>query len=456
MAGWLREKWCCCQLEKYHKDYASGLRYRLSSTNWITPASFPFAFAPQRSSFIKIPASSFLVPSIIEALQNSNKYKDIVEIVPGEADTFCASYVSQHGGIILTGDSDLLVHEIGIDSSVSFFQDVELSSKADPWMLQSQVFHAGSIVKRLGLPPSHGIRALAFEIVMDSHGTFSKLLKQATTLSAIKQHKGMYADFVKEYLPVDFDLAIFDSTLVKRSLVKTALQALDPRVFGERRKSIFEHKRQASTSRGREWEIPAASDISRACTEVLTFLRGSQTKLEGQCIADTWTSVAFIQDAEWSESIDKVSLGKKVLAGLGASNSDDISPKKSELNWDKIHFMAEIQGSYYSFRILKQLTTFSILIGGRESVSGPLLELNDLLQDLPSLNTHNGFEKLDYMLTTIKESILEDSYQEKELSASISAEKSKQRKKRKRDQLTSSRTANKKPTNPFDVLGSDW
>ncbi|APA15918.1 hypothetical protein sscle_15g106880 [Sclerotinia sclerotiorum 1980 UF-70] len=510
------------QLEKYHKDYASGLRYRLSSTNWITPASFPFAFAPQRSSFIKIPASSFLVPSIIEALQNSNKYKDIVEIVPGEADTFCASYVSQHGGIILTGDSDLLVHEIGIDSSVSFFQDVELSSKADPWMLQSQVFHAGSIVKRLGLPPSHGIRALAFEIVMDSHGTFSKLLKQATTLSAIKQHKGMYADFVKEYLPVDFDLAIFDSTLVKRSLVKTALQALDPRVceyvlqfpyfmrclglsqsssasqdranniniflpflidcpsrtnawemsasirqlaygcmnlilpVGERRKSIFEHKRQASTSRGREWEIPAASDISRACTEVLTFLRGSQTKLEGQCIADTWTSVAFIQDAEWSESIDKVSLGKKVLAGLGASNSDDISPKKSELNWDKIHFMAEIQGSYYSFRILKQLTTFSILIGGRESVSGPLLELNDLLQDLPSLNTHNGFEKLDYMLTTIKESILEDSYQEKELSASISAEKSKQRKKRKRDQLTSSRTANKKPTNPFDVLGSDW
>ncbi|CAD6448922.1 8dc2c281-2d3b-46c5-9076-6c1ff1bdf83d [Sclerotinia trifoliorum] len=509
------------QLEKYHKDYASGLGYRFSSTSWITSASFPFAFAPQRSSFVKLPASSFLVPSIIEALQNTNKYRDIVEIVPGEADTYCASYVSQHGGIILTGDSDLLVHEIGTDSSVSFFQDVEVSSEADPWMLQSQVFHVGSIVKRLRLPSSHGICALAFEIVMDSHGTFSKLLKQATTLSAIKQHKGMYVDFVKEYLPVDFDLAIFDPTLVKRSSVKTALQALDPRVceyvlqfpylmrclglsqsssasqdganiniflpflidcpsrtnawemsasirqlaygcmnmilpVGERRNSIFEHKRQANTSRGREWEIPAASDIPRACMEVLTFLRESRTKLEGQCIADSWSSIAFIQDAEWSESIDKVSLGKKVLAGLRASNPNDTSPKKSDLDWDKIHFMAQIQGSYYSFRILKQLTTFLILIGGRGSVSGPLLELNDLLQDLPSLNAHNGFEKLESMLTTMKESILEDSYQEKQLSASISAEKSKQKKKRKRDQLTSSRTANKKPTNPFDVLGSDW
>ncbi|KAJ8060732.1 hypothetical protein OCU04_011036 [Sclerotinia nivalis] len=510
------------QLEKYHKDYASGLRYRLSSTNRTTPASFPFAFAPQRSSFTKLPASSFLVPSIIEALQNSNKYRDIVEIVPGEADTFCAGYVSQYGGTVLTGDSDLLVHEIGTDSSVSFFQDVEVSSKADTWMLQSQVFHAGSIVKRLGLPPSYGIRALAFEIVMDSHGTFSKLLKQAITLSAIKQHKGMYADFVKEYLPVDIDLATFDSALVKCSFVKTALQALDPRVceyvlqfpyfmrclglsqsssasqdsanniniflpflidcpsrtnawemsasirqlaygcinlilpVGERRTSIFEHKRQANTSRGREWEIPAASDISRACTEVLTFLHESRIKLEGQCIADSWTSISFIQDAEWSESIDKVSLSKKVLAGLGTLNPDDTSPKKSELDWDKIHVMAQIQGSYYSFRILKQMTTFLILIGGRGSVSGPLLELNNLLQDLPSLKAHVGFEKLDSMLTTMQESILEDSCQEKELSASISAEKSKEKKKRKGDQLTSSRTANKKPTNPFDVLGSDW
>ncbi|KAI9642606.1 hypothetical protein NHQ30_009411 [Ciborinia camelliae] len=489
------------QLEKYHKEYTSGLRYRPSSTNRTTSASFPFGFAPQRPNFTKLPASSFLVPSIIEALQNSNKYKHLVALVPGEADTYCASYLSRYGGIVLTGDSDLLVHEIGTSGSVSFFQDVEVSSEADSWALQSRIFDAGSIVKRLGLPSSYGIRALAFEIVIDCHGSFPKLLKQAITSTAINQHKDMYEDFVKEYLPVDIDVATSNPALVKSSVVKTALQVLDPRIceyvlqfpyfmqclgisqpsnvpqdsakdiniflpflidspsrtnawemstsirqlaYGcinvilpveERRRSVFEHKRQAKASRGREWEIPAASDISEACTEVLRSLHKTQVKLEGQSIADSWTSIAFLQDAEWSESIDKTSLGKKVLARLRILDPDNT---QSEWDWDKIHLMAQIQGSYYSFRILMQMTTFLILIGGRKSVPEPLLQLNDMLRGLPSLDDLNGFRQLDSTLKTMKEWMLGDSGQGKESLAAAP----KQKKKRKRDQLNPSVTAN--------------
>ncbi|QSZ32364.1 hypothetical protein DSL72_001938 [Monilinia vaccinii-corymbosi] len=506
-------------LEKYHQDCSSGVEYRLSATSRTPPPSFPFAFAHPRNKFTKLPASSFLVPSIIESLQKSNKYKHLVEVVPGEADTYCASYLSRYGGIVLTGDSDLLVHEMGTNGSVSFFQDVEISSKASSWELQSQVFNAGSIIERLGLPPSHGIRALAFEIIMDCHGTFSKLLKQAITLTAVNQHKEMYEDFVKEYLLVEIDVGTFDSGLVNSSVVKTALQALDPRIceyvlqfpyfmkclglpqpsstsedsvkniniflpflidspsrtnawemsayirqlaYGcinvilpveERRTSVFEHKRQANASRGREWEIPAAPDIPGACAEILRFIHESRSKLGGQSFTDSWTSVAFLQDAEWSESIDKVCLSRKILAGLQTVDPDDTSRNASEWDWDKIHIMAQIQGSYYSFRVLKQIITFLILIGGRRPIPRPLLQLNDILQDLPDVNTLIGFEQLDSMLM-MKGSILGDLIQEKEPSAAAPAEESKGKKKRKRDHA--SITANKKSTNPFDLLGSDW
>ncbi|KAK6603698.1 DNA replication initiation factor cdc45 [Botrytis cinerea] len=468
------------QLEKYHKEYASGLRYRLSSTNRTTSTSFPFAFSPQRPNFTKLPASSFLVPAIIEALQNSSKYKHLVAIVPGKR-----------------------IHIVPA-ISVSFFQDVEVSSTADSWTLQSQIFHAGSIIKRLGLPPSYGIRALAFEIFMDCHGSFSKLLKQAIALTAINQHQNMYQDFVKEYLPVDIDVVTLGSELLKPSVVKAALQVLDPRIceyvlqfpyfmkclglfhsssgskdganninvflpflidspsrtnawemstsirqlaYGcinlllpveERTTSVFENKRQANASRGREWEIPSASDISEACIEVINFLHETRSKHKGQSVADHWTSISFAQDAEWSESIDKVSLGKKVLAGLQISDPDDTIR------------------SHYSFRILKQMITFLTLIGGRNSVPLPLLQLNDMLQNLPCLSDLNGFEKMDSILRTMKETILGDSSQKIGISTATSAEVSKQKKKRKRDNSNKTGTANKKPTNPFDVLGTDW
>ncbi|KAG4025171.1 hypothetical protein MFRU_064g00080 [Monilinia fructicola] len=509
-------------LEKYHKDYSSGLRYRLSSTTRTTPAAFPFAFAHQRNKFTKLPASSFLVPSVIEALQKSNKYKHLVEIVPGEADTYCASYLNRYGGIVLTGDSDLLVHEIGTHGSVSFFQDVEVLSKANSWELKSQIFNAGSIIERLGLPPSHGIRALAFEIIMDCHGSFSKLLKQAIALTAINQHKAMYEDFVKEYLPVEIDVGTLDSGLVEASVVKNALQVLDPRIceyvlqfpyltrclglsqpsstsqdcvkniniflpflidspsrtnawemstsirqlaYGcinlilpveERRTSVFEHKRQANASRGREWEIPATSGIPGACAEVLRFLHESRINSEGQSITDSWTFTAFLQEAEWSQSIDKGCLGKQILKGHQNLDPDHISRKASEWDWDMIHLMAQIQGSYYSFRILKQMINFLVLIGRRGTIAQPLLQLNDILQDLPCLSALDGFEQMDSMLTTMKGSILGGLGQEKEPSVAAPAEASKDKKKRKRDQTKAPVTANKKSTNPFELLGSDW
>lgn len=509
-------------LEMYHKTYLSGLRYRPASTNRTTPPTFPFAFAPQNSRHMKLPVSPFLVPAIIEALQASDKYKHLVEIVPGEADSYCASYLSHYGGIVLTGDSDLLVHEIGINGSVSFFQDVEVLSKSDLWALQTQLFHAGSIIERLSLNTSYGIRALAFEITMDCHGSFPKLSKRATTLTAVNQHKAMYEDFVKEYLPININVVTPESALIKVSVVKTALQALDPRIceyilqypyimrclghsqsssisqdstkdinvflpflidspsrtnawemstsvrelayscinlilpIEECRATVFEHGRQAKASRGREREILGAPVLPKVCAELTKFLHEIRAKNGGQSNVEFWTSMAFIQDTRWSESMDKVSLSKTVLAGL-TLNPHGTPSEQSEWDWDKIHVMALVHGFYYSFRILKQMLSFVILILGRGPIPKSILQLNELIQDLPSLNSLGGFEKLEFMLSNLKErSPVGDLSPKDEPSVSATVNASQQKKKRKRDKSNLLPPANKKSANPFDVLGTDW
>ena len=78
----------------------------------------------------RLPKPPFLVPAVIEALRNSQDWAPLIQVVPGEADTYCAQDVRQNGGIVLTSDSDLLVQDLGADGRVSFFWDVEYISSA--------------------------------------------------------------------------------------------------------------------------------------------------------------------------------------------------------------------------------------------------------------------------------------------------------------------------------------
>jgi XPG domain containing len=107
------------------------------------PASLP-------ASLRLLPAPPFMVPAAIEYLRSRlkapmsvSKHRPssttpnpqiphpclpIAQVVPGEADTYCAVHAKKTGAAILTSDSDLLAYDLGEEASVILFPSLEIST----------------------------------------------------------------------------------------------------------------------------------------------------------------------------------------------------------------------------------------------------------------------------------------------------------------------------------------
>jgi hypothetical protein len=436
-------------------------------------------------------------------------------MVPGEADAFCASYLSKHGGIVLTGDSDLLVHDLGADGSVTFFKDIEVTLENGGATLLSQIYHAADIVERLDLPQTDGIRALAFEIIIDSHGSFRKLLAQAKISNAVRQHQTTYESFVKEYLPMKIDGGHHTSVAKDLSALRMAFQHLDTRIseyilqfpylmnkLGEgqdipnskettdiflpflidspaktnawematsirqlaygcvnlvvpavdHKYTVFEHRRQLKTSRGREWQIPSPADLPEACGNIITFLENVQHNLLNRPAINFWSAVAFTQDVDISLTLGKMVLSKQLL-------SSSFSRKKNQMTWDRIHWTAQVHGSYYSFRILKQIIGFVVTVGDRAALPETLLRLHELLQSLPSLlvsqvdDIGNIEELRPLAVKASSDELVNENEQGSFTKQKVSSKRSKKnKKKRKREQAIVGEEGGGRSNNPFELL----
>lgn len=391
----------------------------------------------------KIPALPFLVPAVIEKLQSTPKYGAITIVQPGEADLFCARYVKENGGIVVTGDSDLLVHDLGTAGSVAFLKDLNVAENLNRKTLRCHVYEIATIVERLALKPSHGIRPLAFEMVMDAHASFPNLVQRAKGCKAMTEHAGLYADFAAEYLALPQDWRVVNG--LPPTDLQAKLRSLDPRIsefalqfpvlaaqadapigrperiflpflidcpsktsaweastatrqlaYGLlnlttppqsslRVSSIIEHRRQQSKeSRGREWALPNAEQIEEACQN-LWELHNKITEKLGVTGDATWRAVAFYQDLELAASTEKASLGAAVTA---AGNHN------KRLNWAAIHFSAQLQGSYYSLRMLKQVLGLVTALHSYPTTSelpAPIIRLHAKLGCLGSLESLNTF-----------------------------------------------------------------
>lgn len=475
----------------------------------------------------KIPALPFLVPAVIEKLQATPKYAAITIVQPGEADLYCARYLKEHGGIVLTGDSDLLVHDLGTAGSVAFFKDLNVAENLNRKSLRCQVYEIGTIVERLALKPSHGIRPLAFEMVMDAHASFLNLVQRAKGCKAMTEYPVLYAEFAEEYLALPNDVHVEDSSTSSPDSIQSRLRSLDPRISEfvlqfplpaaaahlpfERQEgheiqiflpflidcpsktsaweastatrqlaygllnlitppqhqvsSIIEHRRQQSKeSRGREWALPNPEQIEEAVHSLFLLcgrIRG-ELMITGKA---AWRAIAFHQDLELAESTGKSSLGEIVTAA-GTHNE--------RLSWDVIHFSAQLQGSYYSLRMLKQVLSIVNACKTAAELSPSLVALSLKLDKLGSLDTLPGFyndlrsfsgaedRRIIKTLSTWLES--EEDVAEKEEAARIKKREAAERKKEKRNKSKRKRGASgedkgivpmaeRQKTNMFELLG---
>lgn len=413
-----------------------------------------FGTSALRANLGTLPPLPFLVPAVLEGLVRSETYKDIVEVVPGEADLYCAKYVSEMGGLILTGDSDLLVHDLGAEGAVSFFKDV-VSQTDEHSDLSSEIYQPAAIAKRLALPTSHGLQSLAFEIFMDTHGTFPKLVSKAKSTESMWTFPKLYAEFITEYRQLPEKLLTNDE---ETSQAIAVLQAMDPRIseyvlqfpsvaliaaqvpceqaadsmhiflpfildcpirtnaweistptrqlaYGlmnlivpeaERKSTVFEHRRQQNKSNGLELAVPSIAEISQACKTLSNHLMQLREKMRFPSEFEFWTAVAIHQELESASLRDKASM----IEGLIKQYQRARDMLQNNLNWEAIHLLAQCHSSYYSFRILKQISRLVVVQGGA-SIPEIILTLEQQLKALPNLTALPSYGDVSAMVKEI-------------------------------------------------------
>lgn len=409
------------------KAFQSG-HPRDCSRAYLSPTSdsIPELFSTARPTGKPFLPPSFHVPAIIDALKTAPSYQSLVRLVPGEADAYCAQHLLQHGGTVLTSDSDLLAHDLG-DGRVVFFREIYLDGNSQ---LACATLSPRQISKRLGFF-SNDLCRFAYERKCCFHSTLPQILQSCR--KPIKDVVG-YEKFCQEYLHHETcPLA----TSSEGSLVP--IDSLDPRLselilqFGlendnspdPRELKIFLPILVEDPGRGSAWEqstptrqlaytlarwlIPGSDSstqeyrrvntqvqkgrevllltkpIARAFAEELAAI---MTQLNEETNNDdelSWQTLCLYTEIRESFEKDKKSPVLQVLQQPG----DLLRDKAGKINWEIIHFTARFQASYYSFRMLKQVTN---LFPETEKDS-TVVSLQNMLLSFPELPKFPDLEK---------------------------------------------------------------
>ncbi|QLI70150.1 uncharacterized protein G6M90_00g073130 [Metarhizium brunneum] len=338
----------------------------------------------------------FLVPAVLNCLRESTQYRKITEVVPGEADHFCAANVSKYGGVLITSDSDLLVHNLG-EGQVAFFRDLHAESGHCFKFLS---FAPRQIFDKVGLAYPEKAIQLAYERKMVPQATLSRLIDICSKPAPLSAD---YIEFVENYTTSEEVVC-----LQKVGLEVPNLNDLDPRVselvleFYSRRSGMSMNSsirmflppltecpglRSAwdKSTPIRQLAYSIGSHIlprNDGCLQVREFRRvesishaGRQVRLLPTnlmreylddilscaecCGADIqrdgikfWVFLAMALDKLESIRKGEETLTEtidKYFVGLTAKSGD------TSVAWGIVHIAAQMQGTLYSLRVLQQM-----------------------------------------------------------------------------------------------------
>jgi XPG domain containing len=368
----------------------------------------------------------FMVASAIEELKQS-KWGETVEIVPGEADPYCADYARRQGLAILSNDSDMAVYDLGGQGCVLLLQSLERKFVADETQLGALCLFPAQIAKRLHLP---GLKSIAFERSVDSSIGLAGIIHRARDQSRISKLSTQYNAFTSKY-----DLS--SKAVQVGSAFSSPESNIDPRV-AELLAQILATRMQQSDTAAENWHVylpflfedpsrDAAWTYGAAIRQAAYSLLGTLSSPEatrsqvyefyrkGTRIAEAHTHVlqyqflrALIVDicGHFRASIGRLPEGfplplawtlfalreiskQKQSTGKAPPSEDlvwrllGLVEKSPESTWEDIHLSACIQSVLYSVRILKQ--SAALLIVRSELHHAGVQEVHDLLQSLPDV-----------------------------------------------------------------------
>jgi len=444
-------------LIKYHSAFITGVpRASSSKADDDTTVVDLFPHSWPGESRPKPPPPAFLVPAIIDALCASESYARLVYLVPGEADGFCAERARREGEpvVILTSDSDLLVHPLGDNQAacVIFFGDVDADLEGKK--LLAPVYRPAELCKRLGLcsrgeERGDGLSRLSFELSRDPYLTLGQAVEKCKRKGDDETLQKEYEAFVQSYLTPEIGTGFREQGLGYNE------PRLDPRVSelvhqvlqrasreGQNEESDGEHYRNVemflpllldSTSRTSAWE--GSRDVRRLAYAVLQLLTTRPISMVHEMRrmqrASSGTAIEVPPQAKVSELTSTLlNLMSKIQQSVGRTKvvwlvlgffydicltvdrgrgfplglellSQEKSGKLNETSWEFVHFLAEVQATCYSLRMLSQMLGF---VASRvKKLPKQLTRLSRLLEALPSLPEFPSLGTFAEMLRSMRE-----------------------------------------------------
>jgi hypothetical protein len=382
------------QLQRYRLAYPDGVpRQRLEFDENVPVELFPFTKPQEKDAHVAAPIPGFLVPAIIDALSSSPVYGPRVKVVGGEADGFCAEDIRAHGGLVLTSDSDFLVHDLGNNGGVVFLTDISLDMETKA--LTAPLFRIRDICARLSLKPNHGLSELAFEMVTDPDLTVGQAAELVRRSAAATSSPSAYKTFLQQYVSPETALAKSDDgpTLDPR-ISELALRCLSTGTDSDQKNndlaiylpflldyqvrtsaweqskrirrlaysllqlvqrgpvpSVAEFRRPLTPSSGLEVKCLAPIEIGKESSALLDVMCSIEAGLPSTDLV--WMALAAYQDIDLSLHQGKQSPPCFELFRQSRFGALD------QASWRFIHFLAQVQGALYSLRILKQILEFT-------------------------------------------------------------------------------------------------
>ncbi|KAG5985105.1 hypothetical protein E4U55_001354 [Claviceps digitariae] len=359
----------------------------------------------------------FLVPAIIDALQKHEKYRIVTQVVPGEADQFCADDVCKQDGTVLTSDSDLLVHNLG-HGRVAFFRDLR---ENDISRITFTSFVPEKIFETIGLRYPEKALQLAYERQLSPRATFSQIVLKSSRPCS---RSTAYLDFQNHFIPSKSSNLWEDETcklpslrssdprisemILNFHLLRKEESALSPiRMFlppllecpalksawdpsacirqlayslvGHSIISVDDHnvqefrRVQTLSSSGRKIPLLSLSLMKHRMEEILSC----SSKLKGFYNCGNyqfWIALGIAM--EMSDSQRQGNISSAVLEIYDRDH--EIYPVSilTHVSWTDIHIYAQVQGILYSFRILQQVL---------DCVEQPLKEAVAVIEDVCSI-----------------------------------------------------------------------
>ena len=368
-------------------------------------------FSSSRSSNA-LPAVPFLVPSVLDALAVS-RFAKVARVVAGEADAFCALAAFEKGCLVLTGDSDLLVHDLGV-GAVVFLTDMNLQQEDYIENLSAKVFRPQQIARRLKID---SISRLAYELSEHAPLPLGEALRRARQdleendwvghhmfareyeTACIVEHEVVchaksgveptfldprVSEFVLQSLDVNrkvlnvyLPVLIEDPSRHSAWLISVGIRRLAYSLLLKSGTCVNEYAREGLRIVPEQIDAWDFQQVQQFATQVSDQVRWATTTFRNMTQSSIWTTLCIAKIIAWylkSERIlPSVHAVKSILKGKSGDFASDIA-----FLWN------QVQGYMYSFRMLQQILSH-MLLKFPESLTKPVERLSLDIASFPKL-----------------------------------------------------------------------